>query len=300
MKYYVAQPWSGGKESIQIFKADFQAIREAKDGVVRAMLIEEKLELVLDNFVEYEGDLLQLALRSAVFEEYGWSDFRAAAQRVNRRLANLLTTCRLYLDQMPNALKDRALKAAFEAKKRNERSNRLGYATMEELRNHVQHRDLPVTGVSYPSAWVPEDTREWRRHIVEALIDLDKLGADRKTSKEFKKDVLPKLRAQGDALNWKVLVREYISGIGAIHSDLRARLAPKVNEWDERILRTLRDYQAATGASLAIGVEVVAVDEQGKDVEAIDIFTGPIDRRKALEQKTRNPGFWTKILVTSE
>jgi hypothetical protein len=300
MRYFIAQRWTLGKEPVEISKADFQAIREAKEGAVRAMLIEEKLELVLDNFVEYEGEYLQLALRSAVFEEYEWSDFRAATQRVNRRLANLLTTCRLYLDQMPNALKDRELKAAFKAQKEKEKADRLGYATMEELRNHVQHRDLPVTGVAYPSAWVPEDTREWRKHIVEAFIDLDEFGADRQTSKEFKEDVLPKLRAQGDALNWKVLVREYISGIGAIHNDLRARLAPKVKEWDERILVTLRDYQAATQANLAVGVEAVTVNDQGEDVEVIAVFTGPMDRRRALEQKTRNPGFWTRILVTSE
>ena len=264
---------------IEISKADFESIREAKEGVVRAMLIEEKLELVLDNFVEYEGDFLQLALRSAVFEEYGWSDFRAAAQRVNRRLANLLTTCRLYLDQMPNALKDRALKAAFKSQKEKEKANRLGYATMEELRNYVQHRDLPVTGVSYPSAWVPEDTCEWCWHIVEALFDLDKLAAeilaDRRTSDRFKNDTLPRLRAQGNALNWKVLVREYISGIGAIHGDLRARLAPKVQEWDERILGTLRDYQVATQANLAVGVEAVAVNDQGEDAEVIGVLHRP-------------------------
>jgi hypothetical protein len=303
MRYYVAQRWTGGKGPVEISEADFQAIRDAKEGVVRAMLIEEKLDLVLDNFVEYEGDLLQLGLRSAVFEEHDWSDLQAARQRVNRRLANLLTTCRLYIDQVPHELtplNDPALVDAFHKQRSVEYDNRLGYAAMEAVRNYVQHRDLPVSGLSYKTAWVPEHTREWRRHIIAASIDLDKLEADDRVTEKWKKTILPKLRAKGDELNWKVLVREYISGIGAIHGTLRALLAPRVKAWDDRLLRTLREYQAATQASLAIGVEVIATNDEGEVVEEIEVFTGQMDRRKALERKNRNVGHWSKILVTSE
>ena len=156
MRYELNQRWTGGKGPVAISKEDFEAIREAKAGVVRMMLIEEKIDLLLDNYVEYEGELLQLALRSAVLEEYGWSDFRAAVQRFNRRLANLLTTCRLYLDQVRHDLSgfnDPTLSEAFKTLKSAEYDGRLGYATLEALRNYYQHRGLPVSGLSYPGAW---------------------------------------------------------------------------------------------------------------------------------------------------
>jgi hypothetical protein len=299
MRYEVTQRWSGGKGPVEISEADFQAIREAKEGVVRALAIEEKLDLVLDNFIEYEGDFLQLALRSAVFEEYDWSDFRAAVQRVNRRLVNLLTTCRLYLDQTPHelaSLNDPALGAAFKRQAGVEYDSRLGYRVMEALRNYVQHRDLPVGGLSYHSAWVPEQTREWRRHIVQATIAIDTLKDDT----NFKQNILREIEAEGEKLNLKQLVREYISGLGSVHSTLRGHLAPRVKAWDERLLGTLREYQGTTNASLEIGVEVLATNDEGDAVEEIQVFTGPIDRRRALERKNRNAGHWTKILVTSE
>jgi hypothetical protein len=303
MRYEIAQRWSGGKKPVEISEADFQTIRKAKEGVVLAMGIEEKLDLVLDNFIEYEGDFLQLALRSAVFEEHDWSDFRAAVQRVNRRLANLLTTCRLYLDQIPHelgALNDPAILEAFEKQTNIEYDNRLGYATMEALRNYYQHRGLPISGLTYQSAWVPEQTREWRRHLVEATIPFDKLEGDAKFNRKFKGIILPKLKAKGDDLSLKELVREYISGIGSVHRKLRELLAPSVKAWDERLLSTLQDYQARTQASLSIGVQALATGDQGEVVEKIEVFTGPIDRRKALERKNRNVGYWTKMLVTSE
>ncbi len=103
-----------------------------------------------------------------------------------------------------------------------------------------------------------------------------------------------------DDLSVKELVREYISGIGSIHRKLRELLAPSVKVWDERLLSTLRDYQTGTNASLNVGVEAVATSDQGEAMERIQVFTGPIDRRKALERKNRNVGYWTKMLVTSE
>ena len=300
MRYLVAQRWSGGaREPFEISEADFQAIREAKDGVVRAMAIEEKLDLLLDNFVEYEGDLLQLALRSAVFEEHDWSDFRATVQRVNRRLVNLLTTCRLYLDQTPHELggfNDPMLAEAFVKQTNIEYDNRLGYRAMEALRNYSQHRDLPVRGLTYKGAWVPEDTREWRKHNIETTIDVARLKGEPK----FKQSVYHELEAEGDELDFKKLVRDYISGLGAVHRKLRELLAPRVKAWDERLLGTLQKYQAATDAKLDIGVEVLATNDQGEVVEEIDVFTGPIDRRRALERKNRNVGYFTKMLVTSE
>lgn len=303
MRYLVAQRWTGGKRPVEISKADFQAIRQAKRGVVCAMLFEEKLDLVLDNFIEYEGEFLRLTLRSAVFEETDWSDFRDTSQQANRRLANLLTTCRLYLDQSPHllsTLKDPALVEAFKAQTHIEFDNRLGYETMEALRNYFQHRDLPVTGVSYQSAWVPEVTREWRKHILIPTVDLDRLECDESFTRRFKQITLPKLWAKGKDLDWKVLVREYISGIGSVHRVLRELLAPRVKAWDERLLRTLQSYRKKTRARLQIGVEVLAVNSRGRVTEEIQVFTGPIERRKALERKNRTVGYWTKILITSE
>jgi hypothetical protein len=51
---------------------------------------------------------------------------------------------------------------------------------------------------------------------------------------------------------------------------------------------------------LDIGAEVLAANDQGEVVEEIHVFTDPIDRRRALERKNRNVGYFTKMLVTSE
>jgi hypothetical protein len=153
-----------------------------------------------------------------------------------------------------------------------------------------------VGGLSYESAWIPELTREWRRHVVQATIAIDRLRGD----SEFKQNILREIEAEGEKLNLKELVRDYISGLGSVHAKLRALLAPRVNAWDERLLGTLRNYQATIDADLAIVVEVLATNDQGETIEEVQVFTGPIDRRKSLEQKNRNVGYLTKILITSE
>lgn len=146
MHYQLAQPWTGGKDPLPISEGEFVTLREAKAGAIRVLAIEEKMDMVLHNFVEHESDFLKLALRSAVFQEYDWSEVRDQTQLVNRRLLNLLSACRLYVDQVPQdlaALRDPALRKAFGAAKLHEKRARFGFLFMEAIRNYIQHRDVP-------------------------------------------------------------------------------------------------------------------------------------------------------------
>ena len=36
-----------------------------------------------------------------------------------------------------------------------------------------------------------------------------------------------------------------------------------------------------------------------RSTQVFELFTDPIERRKGLEQKNRNPGFWTKIQIST-
>jgi hypothetical protein len=60
----------------------------------------KKFNLLLENYMEFEQELLNLTARQMVFTQSNWSSFNRDIQVINRRMANLLTACRLYVDQV--------------------------------------------------------------------------------------------------------------------------------------------------------------------------------------------------------
>lgn len=92
------------QQSIEISRGEYDEIVTAQTRLVAMLAVEEKLEYVLANFEDYEGDLLRLALKQSVWPERNYSAFRFAQHLVNRRVVNLLSTTRLYLDQVKHEL----------------------------------------------------------------------------------------------------------------------------------------------------------------------------------------------------
>jgi len=139
----------GSKHFLPISEEVFKSVRDARARSIRAVEIEEKLDMVLQNYIEYEHELLQITLRNALFATGGWFEFRDIIHDINRRLANLLSTTRLYLDHLRHDAGPLFDAAGSDAKALSaitseEYDGRLGYRVMEALRNYVQHRGLPL------------------------------------------------------------------------------------------------------------------------------------------------------------
>lgn len=89
---------------IDLSKPEYDAIVSAMHNVYLARDVEEKLDILLENFAKYEGDLLRLALQHSLFPSL--DDHRVAMERqlVNRRVTNLLSSARMYEDQVRHAV----------------------------------------------------------------------------------------------------------------------------------------------------------------------------------------------------
>lgn len=131
--------------------------------------IQEKLNLVLENYIEFEKELLGLALATSVGQPEPLG-MVADLHTAHRRLINLLSTCRLYFDQVPGNIhaldplgRNSPLARGFAARRGQERANRLGFRVMEELRDHLQHCGLPLGQVTYLGEWVTIRSEDRRK-----------------------------------------------------------------------------------------------------------------------------------------
>ena len=138
----------------EIDKARFDEIKAAKTVCLFAVDLEEKLVLLLDNFAEFEFELLRIAEASLIWPKRDHQGSMLERLILDRRLVNLLTSCRLYLDQTDHGISEifgntSQQLADVKAIKNELYDSCFGYRFMEVLRNHVQHSGLPVHIIDY-------------------------------------------------------------------------------------------------------------------------------------------------------
>src|SRR5882672_4620600 len=156
MEYGLTRLVIGSAAMDPISERDYSELATAKTGLLEALFLEEKFDLVVENFLELETELLSSTARYMVHgkADYGW--FQIERNLINRRLLNLLSVCRGYLDFSRslgrNLLANEPERAAqFEGGFGKHYDATFGYRVMEAMRNYVQHRGSPIHALQYNS-----------------------------------------------------------------------------------------------------------------------------------------------------
>jgi hypothetical protein len=218
---------------------------------------------------------------------------------MNRRLANLLSSVRLYLGQVPQDLhamygKNSAHTAAFNQDRSQQYDASLAYRVLEALRNYAQHCGFPVHAMTLNLEREETTLRAGLRMYVEL---------QRLRDREFKRQVLDELAAGAEKqhVNLTPLVREYMEKLCEVHESLRGRLAGDVATWEHIIIAALErarasfgeEFKNSEGFTLVAG-NVLPAEEDGEEflqpVETEEIFIKHLEWRKALERKNSNFG----------
>jgi hypothetical protein len=298
LEYGITQLVFGKKPFFPISAERYSALSEARRSLGVALAVEEKLTLVLENYVEFENEILSAGLGQIVFHVKSWSDRMSQSYRFNRRLINLLTAGRMYLDHLEHDLNElhagqSAPRDLISLSKKQQYDSLLGYRVMEALRNYVQHRGLPVHGIDHWGSWKVDPTRETAANVVTPFLRVSALREDGK----FKRSVLTELEELGERLDVKPFVREYVEGIGHIHTSFRELIASDLERWDHLITDAINDCVNA-GAEHSINF-AIAARRKGDIVKLLIFSDNPTIRRKWLTQRTASLTHYSKQVVTN-
>ena len=245
---YVLRRWAlNAQPEIKIDFTRYTALKRAIEVQRAALDVEQKFDLVIANYEEFEREILSVTLGHMVRHASKWGQMSDARLLLNRRIVNLLSTCRLYVDQVQHSAQSpcfsgctlEQVKALFS--KQYEMS--LGYRVMEALRNHIQHRSLAISRISYPSKMEKKDGDNplWSYKLSLGL-DLDALRED----ETFKQPILEELASLSEIQNDIILfVRQHVEGIAGAHSSLRELITENIRVADSTVVRALADWKAA-------------------------------------------------------
>jgi hypothetical protein len=287
MKYLITRLILDCAQHLEISREEFDRVHEAKRSLLILLSLEEKLDLVLENYTEYERELLNMTLHHMVFQDLDRLSFRVNEQAISRRLINLLASGRLYVDQVQHDLTEiyggdseevRVLAQTIK----HEYDHTFEYRFMEALRNFVQHRSLPFQSLKYSSEWEETCQPNRLRFSIVPSLDLERLRADPR----FKRSVLEELDPASKHLRTTPLVRRYVESIGTIHQVIRDITTEDAKKWDALIVDVRQRARGVFGDSLG-GLALVAVEEGKQPAEAVHIFEDLTQHRKMLQKKNR-------------
>jgi hypothetical protein len=255
------------------------------------------------NHADLERHLLDMALEYSLFPSRIDELLNHARRSTSRRLANYLATAWLYVDQVQHdiseALQDGGRSVARIREVMNAQYNdRLGYRAMEALRNHAQHRGLPVNAISFPIVREERFKPARLRFSVVPAVGVRELAQDVK----FKHLVLEELerRANGNGLVALMpLLRQNSEGLRAVHSEVRIQLKAPL-EAAERVFRTLTEQAAQAFEGDTRFLSAIRYNEDGTFDESERLTSEYSERRRELETKNHDLGAIADRFVSSE
>jgi len=290
----------GRSPVIAITRDEFHTAKNSMNLLIDSLEAEEGLNLVLENYIEYEVELFSGALRSIVHQLHTWSEFNEKIYEVNRRVVNLLSGCRSYIDQTRHFLSrhfgpNSREFSRFCQSAQTQYEECLGYRAMEALRNTAQHKGIAVHSISYNN-WINEkEDNTIRRNSLSPFIHLDILAEDKK----FKKRILNELMAKSKKVNLRPLINSYVAGIANLHLEMRETINVHVDTAENSVMSFIERFKKE-GNEDCIGLIAAEFDKEGKRIDRVPLFEDHITRRKVLEKRTKRAPSIEKIYTTNE
>lgn len=287
---------------VPISESDFGAIRDAKAALLQCLAIEEKFDLVVENFLEFEMTLLMSAQAHLALRHTDDHRFDAERALFNRRLTNLLTAVKTYVEQIPKHVasvrpeSSGAIKAAMDR----EYSERLGYRSMLALRNYVQHHDSLVRLVTYGSKLPPGSPGTAIAFTVDPYVRPTDLSSDDGVRSRDKK-VFVELEDFGEKVEIKPLVRDCVEGLWAVHSRVRTEVASRIEEFEIVLQSAEATYRASCPEEeTTLGLAAVMRGRDGADDGEVQVYSKFNEYRRYLETKNCALDGLARRYVTSE
>ena len=283
---------------------EFCRIETSRDNLFEVLYLEEKIDLVNENFYEFETELLKIATRMIVFHDENLISMSNERSLISRRLANLLSACRLYLDQsihhINNIYKtDSKVLDSIKKVMDIQYNTRVGYRVMQALRNYVQHRGFPIHGVKFSRTTVDRGEDFRLQHRVIPYIKISTLEEDKK----FNKTIINELKEtqEDDELDVRPLIRDYVEGIGYIHNTVRDLLKSDVKKWERVLDKTIKLYKKEFGKNTPLTGLTIVKNFNNKHWSENKILNRYfIERRQMLEKKNRQFGNLSKCFASNE
>ena len=275
----------------------YSRIKQSKAILNHSLSIEEKYEILIQNYLEFEKGLLNVAANDMIKRPIDYADFFDMKLVFNRLIVNLLTSAKLYVDQLHRHVRsclpeDSDALSKTKALLSEQYDSHPEYRFMEALRNHVQHYGLAVHNSSSGGKWTSIDEDSFLGYSVK-ISSLKKYLAE---DDDSKKKVLDEI---DDTVDLTLATRGYISSLSIIHGAIRTITQDSISKARHELESAIAEYQRVFEKRV-IGLRAMQFDEEDKLVEKVPILLDWDDVRLRLCDRNKTLSKLPKWYVTSK
>ena len=232
MNYIRIYDASSGNE-IRINKEQFSEYKNAKQTLDNALQFEEKYEIVIHSYIEFEEELTRILIESVVRKPIDYLDFFNIRLTSSVKIMTLLNSAKLYTDSLPKYVKDCFEDSEKKEIKKKEIQDILNKEMKENwyygfafiLRNHGQHNNLLIHNCRLNPKWY--DDRKQKEYSLGIFVNKKALSKDERSMKKNNIEIFQKMKEEVDLV---LAIRHYIETISKIHIEARKLVDSRVNE----------------------------------------------------------------------
>lgn len=241
LHYVITRKVAGNAHQFVISKNDFEEAERSYHILQLSVFAEERFDAIARNFFELESDMLATILETSYVGFGAGMEQMAIRRLLNRRMTNVLTATKSYIDHMHHAAK-----ILFNKDKRTNEvrdrfsyhfDNSFGYRVFEALRNYSQHCGFPIHSVRYSTKVLHHRDGAPMKCTISPMLDVGILKSDGK----FKAEVLKEIEAKGNQISLKSLAREYIACLAEVHDLFRGfvgEVSIPANQFLEKMVKS--------------------------------------------------------------
>jgi len=280
-EYFLSLEYQGFYEALEIDREDYERLDSARRSLSGALSMERKFDILMLNFADFESALNQC---HTLLEQYEPGDLWGSHELhrlFGTRITNLLSSARMYIDHSKSDIKSCSddplgAKLFLERQFSNHYDNNKYYRLMEALRNHAQHKSVPVNNVSLvqPVSRAVDPKKDVKLFV-------NKVSLLR--NKKFKKEVLDEFSERPDI---KLAVYEYINSLCEIHSEFRNYCNDFLDEAREVFDFWITEYKKIENRYFDMGLKAIHKKEK-EEAQIILVDTGWDNVRMRLAKRNR-------------
>ncbi|MNJ45412.1 hypothetical protein D3C77_405050 [compost metagenome] len=291
--YFLKSVTLGWSAELEIDETEYKAITNARRILSVALSIEEKYDLVLGNFMDFEKELLLLTMDKITDRRFDYERAYATHAVINRRLANFVISGKHYTELIAGQAAKCAgnvaeVEATIEALKRKHYDGCLDYRFMEVLRGHLSHSGAGVHSVGNPDKWMRNENGEATSFVFN--INVYSLKAQLAENSGFKR---PVLRELPEKIDLKKAVRSYLGAISDIQMEVRKLTKNSTSSARDLIKSYIDKYSKANNG------KSFAVSAHGLGEEPVMLFLDWDDVRIGLAKKNQSVSNMNRRHVSS-
>ena len=302
VSYELEKIINSARTYVKISDIQYKAFADARYAIINAIYVEEKFDVIIENFRELEMELLNTTASYVLFENRQPHDRYFERSTFNRKILNLLNACKLYQEQTDLYISDLSNTTSvskddlsnIKSKQYDEHS---GYRIIEALCKYVQTRGVPIHSTTENNN--KENSDEGYRIKTSISIYI--------SSEEFRKDekltasVLSEIEGLGKKINLMPLVREYIDCIWRVHKRVREMIADVEHSAKDLILGAMSDFERTNhDGKLSIRLAVVKKLPNGTYADAVNLFPYFAEYAGHFRKKYNQGRSLNKIVITSD